>query len=92
MTKISTEDLAKMQGFIEARNNATRRNIVELVSQYVLSDLPEGEEKSDSLVRSRYHLSTDQGKEDLRDLYLDALAWLEEVDSGMVDEEVIPNE
>ena len=85
MAKIDTKDLAKMEGFIKARNNTTRMNIVELVSQYVLADLPEGETKSESLVLSRYHLSTDRGKEDLHALYLDALGWLEE--SQIMDED-----
>ena len=88
MAKVSTETIDKMNEYITARNNPTRMNIVELVSQYVLADLPEGEDKEASLGLSRYHLSTDRGKEDLSALNVDAVSWLEEQQDDPLDVEV----
>ena len=88
MAKVNAETIDKMNEYITARNNPTRMNIVELVSQYVLADLPEGEDKEESLVLSRYHLSTDRGKEDLSAMYVDAVSWLEEQQDDPLDVEV----
>jgi hypothetical protein len=79
MSNVSVETIEKMNAYIEARNSPERRQIVEMVSQYVLSDLPPEEDKEEALVLSRYHLSTDKGTEDLKALYVDAISWLEEM-------------
>tara|TARA_Y100000296_G_scaffold82942_1_gene112892 strand:+ start:6394 stop:6636 length:243 start_codon:yes stop_codon:yes gene_type:complete len=79
MGNVDAESLEKMNAYIEARNSPERRRIVEMVSQYVLSDLSPEEDKEEALVLSRYHLSTDKGTEDLKALYVDAISWLEEM-------------
>ena len=44
MGNVSAETIGKMQNYIEARNTPERLGIVEMVSQYVLSDLPPEED------------------------------------------------
>jgi len=81
MGNVSAETIGKMQNYIEARNTPERLGIVEMVSQYVLSDLSPEEDKEEALILSRYHLSTDKGTEDLKALYPDAVSWMEEGNS-----------
>lgn len=79
MGKVSQETLVKMEEYVTARNSPQRRKIVELVSHYVLTNLPEELDEEEALTLARYHLSTDRGVEDLKVLYPDALATLEEL-------------
>ncbi|MBT6198977.1 MAG: hypothetical protein HOI21_00390 [Bacteroidetes Order II. Incertae sedis bacterium] len=81
MGNVSADTIGKMQHYIEARNSPERLGIVEMVSQYVLSDLSPEEDKEEALILSRYHLSTDRGTEDLKALYPDAISWMEEGNS-----------
>ena len=60
---------------MEGRNNAERLGMVELVAQFVVHDLPTERDKEDALLYSKYYLSTDRGKEDLRELLLPAISW-----------------
>ena len=81
MGNVSADTIDKMKSYIEARNSPERLGIVEMVSQYVLSDLSPEEDKEEALILSRYHLSTDRGTEDLKALYPDAISWMEEGNS-----------
>ncbi len=85
MGKVSEETLIKMEEYVTARNSPQRRKIVELVSHYVLTDLPEELDEKEALTLARYHLSTDRGVEDLKVLYPEALATLEELVSETED-------
>lgn len=85
MGKVSEETLIKMEEYVTARNSPQRRKIVELVSHYVLTDLPEELDEKEALTLARYHLSTDRGVEDLKVLYPEALANLEELVSETED-------
>ena len=75
MGNVSPNTIADMQNFIKVRNNGERLGIVEMVSQYVLADLPEDRDKAEALILARYYLSTDRGIEDLEALYPVAASW-----------------
>jgi hypothetical protein len=78
MGNVSENTLDDMRNFIKTRNNETRIGIVEIVAQFVLADLPPEKDKEEALILARYYLSTDKGIDDLKALYPEAMAWLEE--------------
>jgi hypothetical protein len=80
MPNVSEDALLKMKDYIRDRNNPTRLSMVELVARYVMEDLDDiaSEDKEEALVLTRFHLSTDRGIEDMKTLYPDAAAWVDE--------------
>ena len=72
---LNKEVKEKLNEYVEGRNNAERLGMVELVAQFVVHDLPTERDKEDALLYSKYYLSTDRGKEDLRELFLPAISW-----------------
>ena len=78
MSFLNKEVKEQLNKYVDGQNNAERLGIVELVAQFVVHDLPTEQNKEDALLYSKYYLSTDRGKEDLRELYLPALSWAEE--------------
>jgi uncharacterized protein YjbI with pentapeptide repeats len=71
---ISKEGLAMMRDYIRDRNPPERLRRVELVAQYLMEDT-EVDQGEDELTAIKYHLSTEEGVEDLKMHYAPALIW-----------------